>query len=151
KDLAKFSSSPAADIVAASRYLLQLPSFRAHITNAHRAKKRDRAMDLGLRGKTAIVTGATANIGRAIAFELAAEVARLVAVGRHAEAGAKRVEGAKERGAEEAVFVAADLLDTSAPAKILAEAEKLGPVEVLINNVGGNVDQGFFVDSDPAK
>lgn len=108
-------------------------------------------MDLGLKGKVAVVTGATANIGRGIALELANEGVRLVAVGRDAEAGAKLVEGAKARGAEEAIFVAADLLDKAAPAHILAEAAKLGPVDVLVNNVGGNVDQGFFVDSDPNK
>ena len=108
-------------------------------------------MELGLRGKVAIVTGATANIGRGIALELAAEGVKLVAVGRDAEAGARLVEAARERGAQDAVFVAANLLDKAAPALILAEAEKLGPVEVLINNVGGNVDQGLFIDSDPDK
>jgi 2-hydroxycyclohexanecarboxyl-CoA dehydrogenase len=108
-------------------------------------------LDLGLRGKVAVVTGATANIGRGIALELAAEGVRLVAVGRDADAGAKLVETAKARGAEDAVFVSADLLDKNAPAQILAEAAKLGPVEVLVNNVGGNVDQGLFVDSDPEK
>lgn len=108
-------------------------------------------MDLGLNGKVAIVTAATANIGRGIALELAAEGARLVVVGRDAEAGASLVEAAKAQGATDAVFVAADLLDPASPARILAEAEKLGPVEVLVNCLGGNVDQGLFVDSDPAK
>lgn len=108
-------------------------------------------MDLGLAGKVAIVTGATANIGRAIALELAAEGVKLVAVGRDAEAGANVVAEARERGAQDAVFVAADLLDHAAPARILAAAEKLGPVDILVNGLGGNVDQGFFVDSDPAK
>lgn len=108
-------------------------------------------MDLGLAGKVAIVSGATANIGRAIALELAREGVKLVAVGRDAEAGARLVEAARAAGAADAVFVAANLLDKAAPAQILAEAEKLGPVEVLVNNVGGNVDQGLFVDSDPDK
>jgi NAD(P)-dependent dehydrogenase (short-subunit alcohol dehydrogenase family) len=108
-------------------------------------------MNLELAGKTVIVTGATANIGRGIALELAAEGVKLVAVGRDAEAGAKLVERAKAAGAADAVFVAADLLDPAAPARILAEAEKLGPVEVLVNGLGGNVDQGLFVDSDPTK
>lgn len=108
-------------------------------------------MDLGLQGKVAIVTGATANIGRGIALELATEGVRLVATGRDTEAGAKLVEAARERGATDAVFVAADMLDKAAPGHILAEAEKLGPVDILVNNVGGNVDQGFFVDSDPEK
>ncbi len=107
-------------------------------------------MDLGLAGKLAIVTGATANIGRAIALELAAEGAKTVLVGRDAEAGARLVDDCRKAGAPEALFVAADLTDHSGPARILEAAEALGPVEVLVNNVGGNVGQGFFADSDPA-
>lgn len=108
-------------------------------------------MDLGLAGKVAIITAATANIGRSIALELAAEGASVVIVGRDREAGEKIASDAKGRGAADAIFVAADLLDKASPAKILAESEKLGPVDILINNLGGNVDQGFFVDSDPDK
>jgi 2-hydroxycyclohexanecarboxyl-CoA dehydrogenase len=100
-------------------------------------------MELGLTGKVAIVTGATANIGRAIALELAREGAIVLAVGRDAEAGA-RLEAAGIH------FHAGDLLDPASPARIVAAAEALGPVAVLINNVGGNVAQGFFADSDPA-
>ncbi|MFT4026790.1 MAG: SDR family NAD(P)-dependent oxidoreductase [Novosphingobium sp.] len=107
-------------------------------------------MDLGLAGKVVIVTGATANIGRAIALDFAADGAKVVVVGRDAEAGARVVTDARARGAADAVFVAADMLDPASPAKILAAAEALGPVAVLVNNVGGNVGMGFFVDSDPA-
>jgi len=108
-------------------------------------------VDLGLNGKVAIVTGATANIGRGIALELAGEGAAVVGVGRDEEAGARLVADAKAHGAADAVFVAADLLDTSSPPRILAEAEKLGPVDILVNCLGGNVDQGLFVNSDPDK
>jgi NAD(P)-dependent dehydrogenase (short-subunit alcohol dehydrogenase family) len=108
-------------------------------------------MDLGLAGKVAIVTAATANIGRGIALELAQEGAKVVIVGRDAEAGQKLVELAKERGAQDALFVQADLLDPAAPAQIVTESEKLGPVDILVNCLGGNVDQGLFVDSDPDK
>jgi NAD(P)-dependent dehydrogenase (short-subunit alcohol dehydrogenase family) len=108
-------------------------------------------MDLGLKGKLAIVTAATANIGRGIALEFASEGAVLVGVGRDEEAGARLVVDAKARGADNAVFVAADLLDHGSPAKILAAAEELGHVDILINCLGGNVDQGLFVDSDPDK
>src|SRR6516164_9877491 len=106
-------------------------------------------MDLKLAGQVAIVTGATANIGRAIALEFASEKAKVVAVGRDAEAGERVIAEARARGAAEAVFVRADLLDRQAPHQILAAAEALGPVSVLVNNVGGNVGAGFFVDSDP--
>jgi NAD(P)-dependent dehydrogenase (short-subunit alcohol dehydrogenase family) len=108
-------------------------------------------MDMGLAGKVAIVTGATANIGRTIALDFAAEGAKVVAVGRDEEAGARVAADAKARGAADAVFVKADLLDPASPAAIVAAAEKLGPVAVLVNNVGGNVGMGFFVDSDPAS
>lgn len=108
-------------------------------------------MQLHLNRKVAIVTGATANIGRAIALEFAREGAGVVAVGRDEEAGARLVEECRQAGASDAVFVAADLLDPASPATILAQAEALGPIAVLVNNVGGNVDQGLFVDSDPDK
>jgi NAD(P)-dependent dehydrogenase (short-subunit alcohol dehydrogenase family) len=106
-------------------------------------------MDFGLAGKVVIVTGATANIGRAIALDFAGEGAKVVVVGRDEAAGARVVELAKARGAQAASFVRADLLDHAAPAQILAAAEALGPVEVLVNNVGGNVGSGLFVESDP--
>jgi NAD(P)-dependent dehydrogenase (short-subunit alcohol dehydrogenase family) len=106
-------------------------------------------MDSGLAGKVIIITGATANIGRAIALEFAAEGARVVAVGRDEAAGARVIELARARGADQAVFVRADLLDRQAPQRILEAADSLGPVLVLVNNVGGNVGAGLFVDSDP--
>jgi 2-hydroxycyclohexanecarboxyl-CoA dehydrogenase len=53
-------------------------------------------MDFGLAGKVALVTGATANIGRAIALDLAVEGAKIAIVGRDAEAGARVVELALE-------------------------------------------------------
>jgi 3-oxoacyl-[acyl-carrier protein] reductase len=108
-------------------------------------------MDLGLGGKVAIVTAATANIGRSIALELAAEGAKLVGVGRDAEAGARLVEAARGRGAADAVFVGADLTDPSAPSRIVAEAQRLGPIAILVNGLGGNIDQGLFEHSDPEK
>ncbi len=107
-------------------------------------------MDLGLAGKVVVITGATANIGRAIALDFATEGAKLVLNGRDEEAGAKVCALALERGAQAATFVAADMIDAASPARILAEAEKLGPVDVLINNVGGNVALSeFFADSNP--
>lgn len=106
-------------------------------------------MDLKLAGKVVVVTGATANIGREIALEFASEGALLVAVGRDENAGERLVRQALTGGAERVVFVRADLTDPHSPARIVEAAEQLGPISILINNVGGHVAGGFFVDSDP--
>lgn len=108
-------------------------------------------MDLSLTAKTVIVTGATANIGRAIALGFAEEGANVIAVGRDADAGAKLAALMLERGAAQALFVGADLLDPASPKRILEEAAKIGPVDILVNNVGGNFGAGFFTESDPAS
>jgi NAD(P)-dependent dehydrogenase (short-subunit alcohol dehydrogenase family) len=107
-------------------------------------------VDLGLAGKVVIVTGATANIGRAIALDFATEGSKVVLVGRDKDAGARVTTLARDKGAHEAVFVPADMLDANSPARIMQAAEQLGPVDVLVNNVGGNVGTGLFAKSDPA-
>lgn len=108
-------------------------------------------MNLGLNGQVVIVTGATANIGRAIALDFATEGTILIAVGRDQEAGARLLRLANERGAQGATFVCADMLHPSTPEQILKAARQFGPTRVLVNNVGGNVGAGLFVDSDPAS
>jgi len=91
-------------------------------------------MDLGLRGKTAVVTGSTAGIGLAIAEALAAEGARVTVNGRTEErvsaaiaAVRSRAPGADVRG------IAADL-GTAAGAETLIAAAP--DADVLVNNVG---------------
>lgn len=107
-------------------------------------------MDLGLGGKAALVTGGTANIGRAIVLALAAEGAAVAFTGRDAEAGAKVAKLAFESGASAVKFIQADMLAEGAAMRILEAAEPLGPLAVLVNNVGGNSARGLFVDNDPA-
>ena len=70
-------------------------------------------MDLGLADKVVIVTGGTANIGRAIALDFAAEGANVVVVGRDEEAAARLIEVARARGEGSVAFVKADMLDPS--------------------------------------
>lgn len=108
-------------------------------------------MDMGLAGKVAVVTGATANIGRAIALALADEGARLVLVGRDRAAGDRVCALARERGAADALFAAADLMEEGAAVRVIEQAEELGPVEILVNNLGGNHEVALFADSDPAS
>lgn len=83
-------------------------------------------------GRTALVTGATAGIGRAVALRLAASGIDVVAHGRDPERGAQLVkEIAEEGGAVR--FVTADLANAE---EVVALAEEAGDVDILVNNAG---------------
>ena len=95
-------------------------------------------MTARLEGKTALVTGATSNIGRAIALAFGAEGAHVVVSGRSAERGAEVVDRIRAAGGR-ADFVAADL-DGSRKASrdLAAEAMHVlgGRIDVLVNSAG---------------
>jgi NAD(P)-dependent dehydrogenase (short-subunit alcohol dehydrogenase family) len=100
-----------------------------------------------LEGSTALVTGATAGIGRAIALQLAALGAEVVVHGRSAERGAETVRDIEKAGGK-ARFVAADISNADDVRRLAAEA---GPVDILINNAGvykfgatAETDDAFF-------
>jgi len=90
-------------------------------------------MDLGLRDKACIVTGATRGIGLATVRMLVGEGARVLLVARDAGAG-ERV--AAELG-ESCAFLAADVTDPAAGEVVVgACVERFGTVDVLVNNAG---------------
>jgi NAD(P)-dependent dehydrogenase (short-subunit alcohol dehydrogenase family) len=82
--------------------------------------------------RTALVTGATAGIGRAVAIELATNGIDVIAHGRDPERGARLVEEISAKGGT-ARFVTADLTN---PDEVLALAEAAGDVDILVNNAG---------------
>jgi NAD(P)-dependent dehydrogenase (short-subunit alcohol dehydrogenase family) len=85
-----------------------------------------------LEGQTALVTGATSGIGRAVALQLARDGADVVVHGRDAARGAEVVAEISAAGGE-ARFVAADLGE---PAGVAHLAQEAGDVDILVNNAG---------------
>lgn len=96
-------------------------------------------MDLQISDKTALVTGASVGIGRAIAKTLAAE-------GVHVAISARRVDKLRElaqeivaTGGKPPVVIESNLYDDDAAARLAAAArEGLGHVDILVNNAGGS-------------
>src|SRR5215471_4863040 len=95
-------------------------------------------MDLGLRGKVALVAAASRGLGRAIAFELAREGAHVVMCARTKDAlDAACREIAESTGAD-VHSVVADVSVREQIARVAAEAmATFGRVDVLVTNAGG--------------
>ena len=92
-------------------------------------------MDLGIRGKTALVTGASMGIGRGIATALAREGVRLAVVARRRNL----LEELEKELGQQLVIIEQDFLQPGAPESIAEKAlAGLGSVEILINNAGGS-------------
>jgi 3-oxoacyl-[acyl-carrier protein] reductase len=93
-------------------------------------------MDLGLKGKTALVTGGSEGIGRAIAERLAGEGARVAVVARERKALDAVVKGIRTEDGE-ALGIAADITNPTEAERILRETVRaFGSVDVLVNNAG---------------
>jgi NAD(P)-dependent dehydrogenase (short-subunit alcohol dehydrogenase family) len=80
----------------------------------------------------ALVTGATAGLGRAIAQQLGRDGLHVIVHGRDADRG-RRVADAIEQAGGSASFAAADVSD---PAAIEQLAAEVGEIDVLVNNAG---------------
>jgi len=88
--------------------------------------------DLDMRQPTALVTGATSGIGRAVAMKLAADGVYVYVHGRDAARGVATLEAIELSGGK-GRFVAADLSDLDDVARLAAD---VGEVDVLVNNGG---------------
>src|SRR5687767_3383336 len=92
-------------------------------------------MDLGIRGKTALVTGASMGIGRGIASALAREGVRLAVVARRRNL----LEELEKELGQQLVIIEQDFMQPGAPESIAEKAlAGLGSVDILINNAGGS-------------
>lgn len=107
-------------------------------------------MDLGLKDKVALVTGASRGIGKRIAAALAAEGTRVCICARGADALAEAAADLASRGAE----VEATAQDVTTPegaiAVVAAANNRFGGLDILVNNVGG-AKWTPFVEIDDAE
>jgi 3-oxoacyl-[acyl-carrier protein] reductase len=106
-------------------------------------------MDLGLKGRVAVVAGSSQGLGRAIADALAAEGVHLVINSRSSEKLTNVAEEIVEATGAMVEAVALDLTPEDAGATLIAEAEEaFGHVDILVTNTGGP-PAGMFEDHSP--
>jgi 3-oxoacyl-[acyl-carrier protein] reductase len=103
-------------------------------------------MDLELRGRSALVTGASMGIGRAIAAAFAREGVRLAVMARRRNL----LEKLQEETGSKLVIIECDFLKQDAPETIAKAAlEGLSSVDILVNNAGGS--RRFTLESTEAQ
>ncbi len=96
-------------------------------------------MDMKLKGRTALVTGASAGIGRGIALALAEEGVRLALTARRMDKLKELAADIQGRGFEAPILIEQDMYAEDAAAQITGAAQAgLGAVDILINNAGGS-------------
>lgn len=103
-------------------------------------------MNLGLKDRTALVTGASAGLGYAAALELAREGVDLIINSRSAERISSAAEAIEKSTGQKPMAIAVDLSDSDGIAELLtalAKADK--QVDILVSNTGGP-PSGQFLD-----
>jgi 3-oxoacyl-[acyl-carrier protein] reductase len=95
-------------------------------------------MDLGLKGRTALVGGASSGLGRASAERLAAEGCRLALWSRGGEALEEAAHEIRRAHGGEVATIAGDAADPATAGLVAAAAERaLGRVDIVVLNAGG--------------
>jgi 3-oxoacyl-[acyl-carrier protein] reductase len=96
-------------------------------------------VDLQLKDKTALVTGASIGIGRAIAKGLALEGARIAVAARRRELLESLAQEIEAQGAQRPVLIVQDIMQEDAALRLRdAAMAPLGRVDILVNNAGGS-------------
>jgi 3-oxoacyl-[acyl-carrier protein] reductase len=106
-------------------------------------------MDLGLKGKTALVTGGSKGIGRAVAKTLAAEGARVVICSRDASALKQAAADIERATGGQVETVSGDLSRRDEVTRVAALAlSRLGRLDILVNNAGAIKGGDFLATPD---
>ncbi|HYL10786.1 MAG TPA: SDR family oxidoreductase [Candidatus Acidoferrales bacterium] len=102
-------------------------------------------MDLGLKGRVAIVAAASKGLGRAVAEELAREGAEVAICARSAENLASAVKQIRAATGKEIFSQALDVTDAARVAEFVAAVEKrFGRVDICVTNAGGPPSKTFL-------
>lgn len=108
-------------------------------------------MDLGLKGKVALITGGTVGIGLAVAEGLAAEGAHVLLVGRNASRGQDEAATLARVHGVRALAIGADVATAEGCALVVEQATvAFGGVDILINNAGTGSNE-TIAEADDAK
>ncbi|NUP13115.1 MAG: SDR family oxidoreductase, partial [Polyangiaceae bacterium] len=99
---------------------------------------------MDLRGKTALVTGASSGLGVEFAKQLAKRGADLVITARRRENLEQLKQEIEKDAGVRVSIVVLDLSEHEAPAKLFEEAERVAKIDVLVNNAGGGIHQTFL-------
>ena len=106
-------------------------------------------MDLKIRDKVAIVTGASAGVGESVASELAQAGVKLVITARNEERLAKTAASIAEETGAEVVPFALDVTDPGSGEELVTLAtEQFGGVDIVVNNAGRAHPGGLMENSD---
>ena len=114
--------------------------------SASKLSKRGSTWISELKGKTALVTGASIGIGRGIALAMAREGVRLALVARRSNLLEELAGEIGSTGGIKPVLIVENLMTEGSPARIAKAAlDGLGSVDILINNAGGS--RAFKLDA----
>lgn len=107
-------------------------------------------MDLGLKGRVAIITGSTEGIGKAAALNFAQQGAKVAICSRDADKVKQTVAEIEAAGGE--VFgMAADISKAADIEQFIsAAAARFGRIDILVNNAGSS-QRGAFLETEDAK
>ena len=108
-------------------------------------------MDLGLRGKVAVITGGSEGIGKATAMALASEGARVAICARRPDVLEAAAEEVRKGSGGEVLAVPTDVIDPPQMDRFLQQVlDTWGGIDILVNNVGTSSAATFENVSDEA-